>query len=135
MLTELGCHSGSETCSGQSAAADDDLSNVPIAGGGASWTAGGAADAGSGHAGRSARILLSALRKRRERSKEKPLLTNKNTKALCLSLFLIEVICSFSSQTHCETNSHQQFVWFVSSTHKTRTDSTEPCSKGRLEAC
>lgn len=64
MLTELGCHSGSETCSGQSAAADDDLSNVPIAGGGASWTAGGAADAGSGHAGRSARILLSALRKR-----------------------------------------------------------------------
>lgn len=64
MLTELGCHSGSETCSGQSAAADDDLSNVPIAGGGASWTAGGAADAGSGHAGRSARILLSALRDR-----------------------------------------------------------------------
>lgn len=57
MLTELGCHSGSETCSGQSAAADDDLSNVPIVGGGASWTAGGAADAGSGHAGRSARIL------------------------------------------------------------------------------
>lgn len=60
MLTELGCHSGSETCSGQSAAADDDLSNVPTAGGGASWTAGGAADAGSGDAGRSARILLSA---------------------------------------------------------------------------
>lgn len=57
IMTERGCHSGSETCSGQSAAADDD---APIAGGGASWTAGGAADAGSGDAGRSARILPSA---------------------------------------------------------------------------
>lgn len=57
-----GCHSGSETCSGQSAAADDGgaLSNAPIVGGGASWTAGGAADAGSGDAGRSAWILPSA---------------------------------------------------------------------------